>query len=66
MMSRAHERKGFDQETRVTLLEGDADTIEVTVAGIQKSMQRVVSALIGATITLATSSILMALNLVTR
>jgi len=65
-MGKAHARKDFTTETRITLLEGDADNIEVTVAGIQKSMQRVVSALIGATITLATSSILMALNLVIR
>ncbi len=63
-MSRTHQRKGFDPETRTTLLEGDADNIENTVAGIQKSMQRVVTSLVTATITFGTSAVLLALNLV--
>ena len=63
-MGRAHARSGFDNETRVTLLEDDADKIESTVVSLQKSMQRVSSALIGAALTFGTSAVLFALNLI--
>ncbi len=65
-MGRPHSRKDFDPATRLALAEGDIDDLERNVTAIQKSMSRVTQALIGASITLATSSILMALNLVTR
>jgi len=63
-MGRTHARKEFDDGVRVTLLESDADEFEMKVVGLQKSMQRVTQSLVATAITLATSSILMALNLV--
>ena len=63
-MGRTHQRKDFDSGTRMALVEGDLDSLETTVAGIQRSMQRVVYSLVGASITFGTSAILLAVNLV--
>ena len=63
-MGRTHQRKDFDGDTRMALVEGDLDSFETTVAGIQRSMQRVVYSLVAASITFGTSAILLAVNLV--
>jgi len=44
-MARVQDRSGFDTDTRMTLLEGDADHLESTVAGIQASMKKLSTAL---------------------
>lgn len=49
----------------MTLLEGDADDLESTVAGIQASMKKLSTALNAAAITLGTSAVLLAVNLIT-
>ena len=63
-MTRTHARKDFDDDTRLALVEGDIDNLEATVVSIQKSMSRVVTSLVTATITLGTSAVLLAVNLV--
>lgn len=65
MMARVQDRSGFDTDTRMTLLEGDADHLEATVAGIQASMKKLSTALNAAAITLGTSAVLLAVNLLT-
>ena len=63
-MSRVRDRKEFNTDTRVTLLESDADDLEITVAHIQRSMSRLSTTFIGAAITFGTSAVLLAANLV--
>lgn len=63
-MSRANDRKEFDQGTRVTLLEGDADKFEGAVEGLQASMDSVTSWLIKAAVGFATSALVLALNVI--
>lgn len=63
-MTRAHARKDFNQDTRLTLLETDADDMEGYVAAIQQSIARLTRYLTTAAITFGTSAVLLAVNLV--
>lgn len=71
-MSRVEKRRGFTNENRLTLLEDDIDHIHdksfprfsARLDATDRQIQKLVWALVGMTITLATASIMLALNLV--
>jgi len=62
-VTRPQERKGFDHETRVALLETDMDDIYGDVASIRQSIQRLTWAMAAAALSFGTSALLLALNL---
>ncbi len=64
--SRSTARKNFSSETRVALLEDDADKFEDVVVKIQDSLDGVKSWLVKSVIGLATGSALVALDIVLR
>lgn len=63
-VSRVKEREHFGEETRLTLVEGDLDKMDVELRIMNERLQKIIWALVGMTITLATASVMLALNLV--
>ncbi len=57
-MSRTQARKTFPAETRMALLEGDADSLEADIAGINGKLDTLIKVGIKATVGLATSAVL--------
>ncbi len=62
--SRTDQRRGFTVETRIALVEADADEHDEAVAAVNAKLDRFQGILVGILITLTTASVLMALNLV--
>ncbi|KAA3641175.1 MAG: hypothetical protein DWP92_01630 [Armatimonadetes bacterium] len=62
-IARQTSRKAFDDSTRLSLLETDADEMAADIAAIRTLLQRLTWAIVGAGITFSTSSILLAINL---
>lgn len=65
-MSRAHDRKDFDPDTRLRLVEGDMDKFDVALEGLQESMGEIKAWLVKSVIGLATGSAIVALDIVLR
>lgn len=62
-MSRVDERQGFDTETRLRLLERDADTLEGAVERQNQLLNRIFFAILGLLISVSTACIMFAVNL---
>ncbi len=65
-MSRTHQRKGFTNDTRMALLEGDADSLEGDIAGINDKLDTLIKVAIKAGVGLATSAVLIVTDVVLR
>ena len=61
--SRSEARAQFDNDTRVTLLESDADALENAVVGLKQTISKLTWSVVGAALSLTTASILLAVNL---
>lgn len=61
--ARADERGGFEDAVRIRLLETDMDEVETDVNGIKTRIDKLTWAIVGAALTLTTSSVLLAINL---
>lgn len=61
--TRQHKRSKFSDSDRITLLEDDADSLELSMDGIQQQLRRLTQAILGALVMLSTSAVLLALNL---
>jgi len=57
-------RGDMDSDVRLTLLEGDADSIENEMRGLRSSINKLTWAVVGVGLTIAGSGIMLALNLV--
>ena len=64
MASRTEAREGFNAPVRIALLENDVDELDRDMAQLKGLINRVIWALVTATITMGTASILLAANLV--
>lgn len=64
MTARSEARARFDHETRLSLVEQDADELETGIAAVAERLSKILWALVGLLITVTTSSIFLALNLV--
>ncbi len=65
-MSRTDHRKAYEIDVRLSLLEDDADEFEALTDEIVSAFRKLIMALVGITITLGTSTVMLALNLVVR
>lgn len=63
MNRRAEQRAHFDTATRLTLLEDDVDSIEKTGARLATSLNRVMVAIVGASLSLVVASLLLAADI---
>ncbi len=66
MTSRQEARSQFDEKTRLALLEADADNVHADVASLRAVINRLIWSIVGATFTLATATVLFALDLVVK
>ena len=64
MSTRHTDRQGYDAATRISLLEGDLDTMEEKLRVLREGQEWQTKLLVGVVISLSTGAILMALNLV--
>lgn len=62
-MSRRDERRDYTAETRIGLLETDADVSEAHYADLKSELKAINKTLTGVFIALATSAVLMAVNI---
>lgn len=62
-MSRAAARAGFTDKVRLRLLEDDADENDAAMADVKALLSKILWAVVGVLISVATSAILLALNL---
>lgn len=62
-MSRAAARAGFTDKVRLRLLEDDADEHDTAMARIDERLSKILWALVGVLISVATSAVLLAINL---
>ncbi len=65
-MSRTDHRKAYEIDVRLSLLEDDADEFEALTKEIVSAFRKLIMALVGITITLGTSTVMLALNLIVR
>ncbi len=63
MSSRTSARGKFTDPVRISLLETDADELDSDMAGLKAQINRLTWTLAGAAVTMATASVLFALNL---
>ncbi|RTL08434.1 MAG: hypothetical protein EKK62_07700 [Acidimicrobiia bacterium] len=63
-MSRAEERKGFDTDVRVRLLESDLDDNETAIDALRKEIAATRQVLTGILVAVTVASIMLAINLV--
>lgn len=61
--SRTEQRASFDNDTRVTLLEGDADSLEAAVTSLKTTMSKLTWAVVGASLALTTSALTLAVSI---
>lgn len=61
--ARAEERRHFDADTRLTLLEGDADEQERATEAFDAKLNKILWALVSLLIMVTTAAILLAVNL---
>lgn len=64
MTARSVARARFAHEVRLELVEQDVDELEVGIAAVTERLSKILWALVGLLITVTTSSIFLALNLV--
>lgn len=64
-MSRTQERRDFEERVRISLAETDLDTLEEAVSSINGQLRRLTMAVVGAALSFATASVLLALSLLT-
>lgn len=60
---RAERRKAYDDHTRITLLEDDADQAEATQARIESKLDGIRTMLVTGAVTFAASAILLGINI---
>lgn len=60
---RPEARKHFDQETRMSLMEGDADQFEIQIKALDSKLDKIMWTNVGILISLATGAVLMAANI---
>ncbi len=65
-MSRIHDRQGFDEGTRIQLLESDMDKDDEDKESIRQELHGLRNVLVGILISAATASILLAVNIVVQ
>lgn len=63
MVARNVARARFDTATRLELVESDADDLEAALAVLNRTLNKILWAVMGLLITVATSSIFLGLNL---
>lgn len=63
-MSRAIERQGFDQATRLSLVETDLDRQDAAIVGLTDEIKKLRLSVTAFFVSLGTSSVLLAINLV--
>lgn len=66
MNSRHSQRAGMDPETRLTLLEHDADELEDVAKSIDGKLSKVLYLVIGTALTTGTAAVLFAADLIIR
>ena len=64
MISRNAARVGYDEATRISLLETDVDKLDSDIFGLKAQISKLTWSLAGAAITMGTTSILFAANLI--
>lgn len=64
MTARSQARSQFEQSVRLQLVEGDIDELEHGVQVVAERLSKILWTLVGLLITISTSSIFLALNLV--
>ena len=62
-MSRVEERKDFDEQVRVTLLESDADKAEKGLEAFRLELRGIRNVLVGLLLSIATAAVLLAINI---
>jgi len=63
-MGRVADRTGFDDKSRLTLLESDADKHDELFENLERRMAKIQAILVSILVSVSTASILLALNLV--
>ncbi len=63
-MSRVTERKGFDEPTRITLLETDEDKNDEEKETIRQELRSMSRIMMGLLVSVATAAILLAINVI--
>jgi len=64
MISRSEQRRDFTMETKVRLLESDADTFEATMMEIRHEMAGQTKVMIGILISLVTAALVLTVNVI--
>jgi hypothetical protein len=64
--ARSQARAGFDAATRQSLVEADIDGLEQCIRDLTASQHRIQQILVGVLISVATGSVLLAINLVVQ
>ncbi len=63
-MGKRDVRQTFDLDVRMSLSEGDLDSLEKVVSDMQDQIRRLTFAVVGAALSLATASVLLGMNLI--
>lgn len=66
MTPRVHDRQTFDEKTRLTLIETDLDQNDDEKEGIRQELKAMRNVLIGILGSLATASVLLAINVIVQ
>jgi hypothetical protein len=63
MVARTEARAGFNPDTRIALLETDADDMECDMRSLKGSISKLTYAVVGAALTMGTTAVMLAINL---